>query len=86
MLKPFEDFVGRTKALRIQMETVSDMIRTYLSIRQQEQSSEILKKQVKTLYAIEKHERLLKGLTWVVALFTITLVILEIARTLHVLP
>jgi|GEM_PF-2708426 len=84
--KPFEDFVGRTEALRIQLETVSDMIRTYLSIRQQEQSSETLKQQVKILHAIEKHERLLKGLTWVVALFTITLVILEIARTLHILP
>jgi len=84
--KPFEDFVGRTEALRIQLETVSDMIRTYLSIRQQEQSSEFLKQQVKMLHAIEKHERLLKGLTWVVALFTITLVILEIVRTLHILP
>ena len=86
ILKTFEDFVGRTEALGIQLETVSDMIRTYLGIRQQEQSSEILKQQMKMLYAIEKHESLLKSLTWVVALFTIVLVILEVARALHLLP
>jgi hypothetical protein len=38
------------------------------------------------LNAIEKHEKLLKGLTWVVALFTITLVILEVIKALHLLP
>jgi hypothetical protein len=86
MLKPFENFIERMDALRVQLETVSGMIRTYLGIRQQEQSSETLKQQVKMLHAIERHESLLKGLTWVVALFTITLVILEIARTLHILP
>ena len=85
VLKPFTDFVGRTEALRTQLETVSDMIRTYLGIGQQEQSSEILKQQVKMLHTIENHESLLKRLTWVVVLLTITLVTLEILGALHVM-
>jgi hypothetical protein len=86
MLRPFEDFVGRTEALRNQLETVSDMIRTYLGILQQEQSSEILKQQVKMLHSIEGHERLLKFLTWAVVIFTIALVALEVGRVLHIVP
>jgi len=85
-LRPFQNFIERTEALRIQLERVSDFVRTYLGIRQQEQSSETLGQQVKMLHAIEKHEKLLKDLTWIVALLTVTLVLLELARTLHILP
>ena len=45
-----------------------------------------MKEQVKVLNAIERHEGLLKRLTWVVALFTISLVILELVRIVHILP
>jgi hypothetical protein len=61
------------------------MVRTYLGIRQQEQSSEILKQQVKMLRSIEGHERILKALTWWVVIFTITLVTLEVLRLLDIL-
>jgi hypothetical protein len=86
ILRPFENFIGRTDALRDQLEIVSDMIRTYLGILQQEQSSEILKQQVKMLHSIEGHERLLKLLTWAVVIFTIALVALEVGRVLHIIP
>jgi len=85
ILQPFKDFIDRTQSLRAQLETVSDMVRTYLGIRQQEQSSEILKQQVKMLRSIEGHERILKALTWWVVIFTITLVTLEVLRLLDIL-
>ncbi|MDD3292000.1 MAG: hypothetical protein PHI74_06430 [Methanocellales archaeon] len=85
ILKSFEDFTDRAEALRTQLGTVSNMIRTYLGILQQEQSSEILKQQVNLLHAIEESERLLNVLTWVLAIVTITLVIIEVARILHIL-
>ncbi len=86
MLQPFQDFVDRTQALRLQLETVQDMVRTYLGIRHQEQNSEILKQQVGMLHSIEGHEKILKGLTWWVVFLTVGLVTLEILRILHVLP
>lgn len=84
-LQPFEDFVDRTQALRTELETVSDMVRTYLGIRQQEQSSEMLKQQVMMLHTIEGHEKILKFLTWWVVILTIALVTLEVFRILGVL-
>lgn len=84
-LQPFEDFVDRTQALRTQLETVSDMVRTYLGIRQQEQSSEMLKQQVRMLHTIEGHEKILKFLTYWVVLLTVTLVTLEILRIFDIL-
>lgn len=86
MMRPFNGFIDRTQALRTRLETVSDTIRTYLGIQQQEQNAEILKQQVKMLHSIERHENFLKGLTWAVVLLTITLVIVEIARALRFLP
>jgi hypothetical protein len=86
ILQPFRDFVDRTQALRVQLESVSDMVRTYLGIQQQEQSSEVLKQQVKMLYSIEEHEKILKRLTYWVVILTVSLVTLEILTLLHVLP
>jgi hypothetical protein len=85
ILQPFDDFVDRTQALRTELETISNMVRTYLGIRQQEQSSEMLEKQVSMLHTIEGHEKILKGLTWWVVIFTISLVTLEILGILNIL-
>ena len=84
-LQPFEDFIDRTQALRTQLETISDMVRTYLGIRQQEQSSEMLKQQVKMLHTIEGHEKILKFLTYWVVLLTVVLVTLEVLRIFDIL-
>jgi hypothetical protein len=84
-LQPFKDFVDRTQALRTQLETVSDMVRTYLDIRQQEQSAEMLKQQVRMLHTIEGHEKILKFLTYWVVILTIALVSLEVLRILDIL-
>ncbi len=73
LARPFKTFLDRSDALRTQIETILDTIRTYLSVRQQEQTTDILK-------ATEKNEKLLNILTWVITFFTIALVILEILR------
>lgn len=73
LARPFKTFLDRSDALRTQIETILDTIRTYLSIRQQQQTTDILK-------ATEKNEKLLNNLTWVMTFFTIALVILEILR------
>ncbi len=84
-LQPFEDFVERTQALRTQLETVSNRVSTYLGIQQQEQSSEMLKKQVRMLHTIEGHEKILKGLTYWVVFLTIVLISIEVLSILGVL-
>jgi DNA anti-recombination protein RmuC len=93
LAKPFKDFIDRTNALRTQLETVLDTVRTYLGIRQQRQSTETLERieklgelQAKMLNVIGKHEELLKRLTWWLLAFTIGLLILEIATAMHLLP
>jgi hypothetical protein len=73
LARPFKTFLDRSDALRTQIETILDTIRTYLSIRQQEQTTDILR-------AAEKNEKLLKNLTWIMTFFTVALVILEILR------
>ena len=83
-LQPFEDFVERTQALRTQLETVSNRVSTYLGIQQQEQNSEMLKRQVRMLHTIEGHEKILKGLTYWVVLLTIVLVSMEVLGILGV--
>ena len=85
ILQPFEDFVERTQALRTQLETVSNRVSAYLGIQQQEQNSEMLKKQVRMLHTIEGHEKILKGLTYWVVLLTIVLVSIEVLSILGVL-
>jgi hypothetical protein len=86
LIAPFKNFVDRIDALNIQLRTVLDALRTNISIRQQKQNSQTLELQLRMLNSIEKHEKLLKNLTWVVAILTIMLVLLEIARVLRVLP
>ncbi len=78
IIQSFDDFVDRTQALRAELETVSDMVRTYLGIRQQEQSSEMIQQQVRMLHTIEGHEKILKSLTYWVVFLTIVLVSMEI--------
>lgn len=86
MMGPFSGFINRTQALRARIESVSNTIRTFLDIQQQEQNAEFLKHQVKMLNSIERHESFLKRLTWAVVLLTIVLIILEVGSALHVLP
>lgn len=93
LTKPFKEFIDRTNALRGRLETVLDTVRTYLSIRQQRQSTETLERieklgelQAKMLNIIGGHEELLKRLTWWLLLFTIALLILDVAAAMHLLP
>ena len=84
ILLPFEDFVERTRALRIQLETISNRVSTFLGIQQQERTSEMLKQQVRMLRTIEGHEKILKGLTIWVVFLTVVLVTMEILNILGV--
>jgi uncharacterized protein YqgV (UPF0045/DUF77 family) len=84
IIQSFDDFVDRTQALRTELETISDMVRTYLGIRQQEQNSEMIQQQVRMLHTIEGHEKILKSLTYWVVFLTIALVTLEILGILGV--
>lgn len=93
LAKPFKDFIDRTDALRTQLDTVLDTVRTYLSIRQQRQSTETLERiekvgafQAKVLTVIRGHEEILKRLTWWILIFTTALLTLEIAAAMHLLP
>jgi hypothetical protein len=76
MLLSFEDFVERTQSLKTQLETASETIGMYLDIQQQEQS-------VAAINGMEKTEKLLKNLTWVVVLLTLLLILLEVAKSLN---
>ena len=70
-IKRFRNFLDRADALRTQLETVLGLIQTYLSFAQQKTA--------------ERQGNILKLLTWVMAIFTIILVLIEILAALHIL-
>lgn len=70
-IKRFRNFLDRADALRTQLETVLGSIQTYLGFAQQKTA--------------ERQGNILKLLTWVLATFTIILVLLEVLAALHIL-
>lgn len=71
IIKRFRNFLDRADALRTQLETVLGSIQTYLGFAQQKTA--------------ERQGNILKLLTWVMAIFTIVLVLIEVLAALHIL-
>ena len=71
IIKRFRNFLDRADALRTQLETALNSIQTYLGFAQQK--------------AMERQGNIMKVLTWVLATFTIILVLIEVLAALHIL-
>jgi len=71
IIKRFRNFLERAETLRTQLETVLGSIQTYLGFAQQK--------------TVERQGNILKLLTWVMAIFTIILVLIEVLAALHIL-
>jgi hypothetical protein len=70
-IRRFRNFLERADALRTQLETVLGSIQTYLGFAQQKTE--------------ERQGNILKRLTWVMAIFTIILVLIEVLAALRIL-
>ncbi|MCD6263286.1 hypothetical protein J7L60_02590 [Candidatus Bathyarchaeota archaeon] len=62
LVAPFKDFVDRVDALRVQLNTVLDAVRTYLSIQQQSLSLEEQKSSKEQLIRLVNLQELLHKL------------------------
>lgn len=69
--KPFRNFLERAEALRAQLKTVLDSLQTFVGFAQQKTA--------------ERQANTLKLLTWVMAVFTIILVLIEVLTAFHIL-
>jgi hypothetical protein len=84
LVRPFKDCLGRTRALREQLETVLDTVRTYLSLEQQRLGVEEQKSSKEQLVRLVNLQEILHKLEILIVAFYLT----EMARivfesTLH---